>query len=75
MAIRPTQGRIFDMVRLGIQSNTAKLIRALEAPRPRARYFVTAPTYVSGEFDKNKLIYGAGITADAAASDAWSGTG
>jgi hypothetical protein len=28
---------------------------------------VTAPTYVSGEFDKNKLIYGAGITADAAA--------
>ena len=30
MAIRPTQGRIFDMVRLGIQSNTAKLIRAQE---------------------------------------------
>ncbi|MEC8494634.1 MAG: flagellar hook-associated protein FlgL [Planctomycetota bacterium] len=30
MAIRPTQGRIFDMVRLGIQTNTAKLIRAQE---------------------------------------------
>lgn len=30
MTIRPTQGRIFDMVRLGIQNNTAKLIRAQE---------------------------------------------
>lgn len=30
MTIRPTQGRIFDMVRFGIQQNTAKLIRAQE---------------------------------------------
>lgn len=30
MTIRPTQGRIFDMVRSGIQFNTAKLIRAQE---------------------------------------------
>ncbi|MEM6571690.1 MAG: flagellar hook-associated protein FlgL [Planctomycetota bacterium] len=30
MTIRPTQGRIFDLVRDGIQSNTAKLIRAQE---------------------------------------------
>ncbi len=30
MTIRPTQGRIFDMVRDGIQFNTAKLIRAQE---------------------------------------------
>ena len=30
MTIRPTQGRIFDMVRNGIQFNTAKLIRAQE---------------------------------------------
>lgn len=30
MTIRPTQGRIFDLVRLGIQQNTAKLIRAQE---------------------------------------------
>lgn len=26
---------------------TAKLIRALEAPRPRPRYFVTTPTYIA----------------------------
>ena len=30
MSIRPTQGRIFDLVREGIRSNTAKLIRAQE---------------------------------------------
>lgn len=30
MTIRPTQGRIFDLVRDGINSNTAKLIRAQE---------------------------------------------
>ncbi len=30
MTIRPTQGRIFDLVREGIRSNTAKLIRAQE---------------------------------------------
>ncbi len=27
---------------------TAKLIRALDTPRPRARYYVTTPTYVMG---------------------------
>ncbi len=27
---------------------TAKLIHALEAPRPRARYYVTTPTYMAG---------------------------
>ena len=30
MTIRPTQGRIFDLIRAGIQSNTAQLIRAQE---------------------------------------------
>jgi len=30
MPIRPTQGRIFDLIRVGIQNNTAKLIRAQE---------------------------------------------
>lgn len=30
MTIRPTQGRIFDLVRDGIRANTAKLIRAQE---------------------------------------------
>lgn len=30
MPIRPTQGRIFNSIRLGIQSNTAKLIRSQE---------------------------------------------
>jgi hypothetical protein len=27
---------------------TARLIRALEDPRPRARYYVTTPTYLMG---------------------------
>ena len=27
---------------------TAKLIHALESPRPRARYYVTTPTYIAG---------------------------
>ncbi len=27
---------------------TRKLIRALESPRPRARYYVTTPTYIAG---------------------------
>ena len=27
---------------------TAKLIRALESPRPRPRYYVTTPTYIAG---------------------------
>jgi hypothetical protein len=27
---------------------TAKLIHALESPRPRARYYVTTPTHLMG---------------------------
>ena len=27
---------------------TAKLIHALESPRPRARYYVTTPTHIAG---------------------------
>jgi hypothetical protein len=27
---------------------TAKLVRALEARRPKARYYVTTPTYLMG---------------------------
>ena len=33
---------------LGPEAVTAKLIHALEAPRPRARYFVTTPTHLAG---------------------------
>lgn len=46
-------------------SQTVKEILAVDVDATASD--VTAPTYVSGEFDKNKLIYGAGITADAAA--------
>ena len=31
---------------------TAKLIRALESPRPRPRYYVTTPTYIAGLFKR-----------------------
>lgn len=34
-----------DRFELPASAVTAKLIRALEAPRPKARYFVTTPTY------------------------------
>lgn len=37
-----------DMFQLPPSAVTAKLIRALESPRPRARYYVTTPTYISG---------------------------
>ena len=37
-----------DKFELPPSAVTVKLIRALEAPRPRPRYFVTAPTYFSG---------------------------
>jgi hypothetical protein len=35
-----------DMFELPASAVTAKLIRALEAERPKARYFVTTPTYI-----------------------------
>jgi NAD(P)-dependent dehydrogenase (short-subunit alcohol dehydrogenase family) len=34
-----------DTFELPASAVTAKLVRALEAPRPKARYFVTVPTY------------------------------
>ncbi len=36
-----------DRFELGPEAVTAKLIRALEDPRPKARYMVTTPTYVA----------------------------
>ncbi len=37
-----------DAFELGPEAVTAKLIHALEAKRPKARYFVTTPTYLMG---------------------------
>jgi NAD(P)-dependent dehydrogenase (short-subunit alcohol dehydrogenase family) len=37
-----------DRFELPASAVTAKLIRALEAPNPRARYYVTTPTYLMG---------------------------
>ena len=37
-----------DRFELPASAVTAKLIHALESPRPRARYFVTTPTYAMG---------------------------
>lgn len=37
-----------DRFELGPEATTAKLIHALESPRPRARYPVTVPTYIAG---------------------------
>lgn len=37
-----------DAFELPASAVTAKLIRALESPRPKARYFVTTPTYLMG---------------------------
>ena len=37
-----------DRFELGPQAVTAKLIRALEAPRPQPRYYVTTATYIAG---------------------------
>jgi NAD(P)-dependent dehydrogenase (short-subunit alcohol dehydrogenase family) len=37
-----------DRFQLGPEAVTAKLIHALESPRPRARYYVTTPTYIAG---------------------------
>lgn len=36
-----------DLFELGCEATTAKLIRALEDPRPRVRYRVTVPTYIA----------------------------
>jgi NAD(P)-dependent dehydrogenase (short-subunit alcohol dehydrogenase family) len=37
-----------DAFELGPEAVTAKLVHALEAKRPRARYYVTTPTYLMG---------------------------
>jgi NAD(P)-dependent dehydrogenase (short-subunit alcohol dehydrogenase family) len=37
-----------DRFELPASAVTAKLIHALESPRPRARYYVTLPTYIAG---------------------------
>ncbi len=48
------RGRLYDKktrkdtFELGPEAVTAKLIHALEHPRPRARYYVTTPTYLMG---------------------------
>ncbi|MFN3282114.1 MAG: SDR family NAD(P)-dependent oxidoreductase [Tabrizicola sp.] len=48
------RGRLYDRktkkdaFELGPEAVTAKLIHALESPRPRARYYVTTPTYAAG---------------------------
>jgi NAD(P)-dependent dehydrogenase (short-subunit alcohol dehydrogenase family) len=41
-----------DAFELAPAAVTAKLIRALESPRPRARYYVTTPTYVAALIDR-----------------------
>ncbi|MEW9918458.1 SDR family NAD(P)-dependent oxidoreductase [Marimonas sp. MJW-29] len=45
--------RLYDSVKkarfeLGPEAVVTKLIHAVESPRPRARYYVTAPTYFAG---------------------------
>lgn len=37
-----------DRFELGCEATTKKLIHALEHPQPRARYYVTTPTYIAG---------------------------
>jgi NAD(P)-dependent dehydrogenase (short-subunit alcohol dehydrogenase family) len=37
-----------DRFELGPEAVTEKLIHAIESPRPRARYYVTAPTHLAG---------------------------
>jgi NAD(P)-dependent dehydrogenase (short-subunit alcohol dehydrogenase family) len=61
---RSLRGRLYDKktkkdaFELEPAAVTAKLIRALEARRPRARYFVTTPTYLMG-FARRALPTGA----------------
>ena len=51
---RSLRGRLYDKkvkkdaFELGPEAVTAKLVRALEARRPKARYYVTTPTYLMG---------------------------
>lgn len=50
---RSLLGRLYesrgpDRFQLGPEAVTAKLVHALESPRPRPRYYVTTPTYVAG---------------------------
>lgn len=48
------RGRLYDKktkkdaFELGPEAVTAKLVRALEDPRPKPRYYVTTPTYLMG---------------------------
>lgn len=42
------EGRGPDRFQLPPAAVTAKLVHALESPRPRARYYVTTPTYLAG---------------------------
>jgi NAD(P)-dependent dehydrogenase (short-subunit alcohol dehydrogenase family) len=61
---RSLRGRLYDKktkkdaFELEPSAVTAKLIRALEARRPRARYFVTTPTFLMG-FARRALPTGA----------------
>ena len=41
-----------DRFELPAEAVTKKLIHALEAPRPRARYYVTTPTHLAGFFKR-----------------------
>lgn len=50
---RSLLGRLYesrgpDRFQLGPEAVTAKLVHALESPRPRPRYYVTTPTYIAG---------------------------
>jgi NAD(P)-dependent dehydrogenase (short-subunit alcohol dehydrogenase family) len=45
--LQAPQGEKLDRFELPPSAVTAKLLRALESPRPKARYFVTTPTYVA----------------------------
>lgn len=42
------EGRTADRFELGPEAVTARLVHALESPRPRARYPVTKPAYMAG---------------------------
>lgn len=61
---RKFRGRLYDKktrkdaFELGPEAVTAKLVRALEARSPKARYYVTTPTYLMG-FARRALPTGA----------------
>lgn len=48
-----------DQFELPASAVTAKLLRALESPRPKARYFVTLPTYLMNV--ARRILPGAGL--------------